>query len=368
MSDRLLTRRNNVRRHLRKLKIDSLLVTAPENVRYLTGFRGSDSYLLVTMTDEVILSDTRFETQLKEECPTFDVVVRRPDRSSMADEVVKAIKSRKLKNVGLEANSISLAAAEKLREELPTVNWCKTDGIVEAGRQVKDADELKVIARAIQVAETAFLETQDFFSGDERRSVTEKDWCICVEFEMRSLGAEGTSFPSIIAAGPKAALPHAIPGSERVIDHSLLLVDWGACVDGYCSDLTRTLILEKPSKKLVKVYETVLAAQQAAIKAIRPGVKAADVDAAARRVIDDAGFGKYFTHGTGHGIGLKVHEAPRLGSRSKETLQAGNVITVEPGIYLPGQLGVRIEDDVLVTKTGAKVLSHLGKTLKDMTI
>lgn len=364
MSNHFISRREKIRRRLKKEGFSAFLVTAKENVFYLTGFRGSDSYLLLTLRGDVLLTDTRFETQLKEDCPGLDSLVRRPDKTSMMEELVKRLKAEKFSSIAFEGGNVSWSFVEKFRQEAPSITPHAVENFVETLRQVKDAQEIALIRRALKINEKAFCIVRDAnFS-----SLSERDVQCLLDTTMRKLGAEGEAFPSIIAAGARAALPHAIPTDTKVASHNLLLIDWGCYLDHYCCDLTRTLLSRKPSKKLQTVYNTVLKAQLAAIAAIRPGIATKDIDAVARGVISDAGFGKYFSHGTGHGFGLKVHEQPRLGQRSNETLEAGMIITVEPGIYLPNLLGVRIEDDVLVTKNGAEVLSNLEKDMESMMV
>jgi Xaa-Pro aminopeptidase len=237
-----------------------------------------------------------------------------------------------------------------------------TSGLVEQLREIKDAAEIAQLRQAIWYAEKAF--------GVLRASLTpeksEKRVADELEYQMRLFGAKGYSFPSIVAAGARAALPHATPTDRPIGESDLLLVDWGASGALYKSDLTRVLVTGKISPKLERVYRVVLKAQQQAIAAIRPGAVAQDVDRVAREAIDRAGFGRYFGHGLGHGLGLEVHEAPRLTARNTAVLKPGMVVTVEPGIYLPGWGGVRIEDDVLVTRSGCEVLTQVPKQWEDI--
>jgi Xaa-Pro aminopeptidase len=262
--------------------------------------------------------------------------------------------------LAFESAALSVADFLTLKQKLGTVALKASSGRVEALRVRKDGEEIAAIRAAIDVAERAFT----MLRAGLRREESEKDAADALEGYLRRCGASAASFPPIVAVGPRAALPHAQPSSQaRLGDADFTLVDWGAAGRTYKSDLTRVVSTGKVTPKFETVYRTVLAAQERAIAAIRPGVMARQVDAEARSVIEEAGFGRFFRHALGHGIGREIHEAPRLHPRSKETLQPGMVVTVEPGIYLPDWGGIRIEDDVLVTSEGCEVLSHVPKSL-----
>jgi Xaa-Pro aminopeptidase len=353
-------RRDRIRRALRKTDAEALLVTDFTNVTYLTGFTGDDSYLLLGEGVDVILTDPRYTTQISEECPGLDILSRSPG-TSMLKIVAKAIRSAKISNLGFEADSTTVAFHEKLQGELRHCQLVSTQGIVQNVRQRKDASEIARIRQAVWYAEKGFGVIRAALQSDQ----TEKDLADSLEHQMRVFGATGCSFPSIVAVGDRAALPHAQPTTRELGSADFVLIDWGASDGLYNSDLTRVLVTGRISPKLERIYRVVLSAQQQAIEAIAPGAAAVDVDRAAREVIAEAGFGRYFGHGLGHGLGLQVHEAPRLSAESKQTLMPGMVVTVEPGIYLPGWGGVRIEDDVLVTKDGCEVLTTEGKQWDD---
>jgi len=359
--DRHASRRNKLRKAVKKAEAEALLVTNFTNVTYLTGFTGDDSFLLVHNDGELIISDGRYTTQLEEECPGLDLSIRPPD-VKMIEAAVKVVKSAKIRRLGIEADSMTVGLRDKLAEELPKVELVPTSGLVERLRQVKDRGEIDRIREAVRVAEKAFAVVR----ATLRPEMTEKFVADELEHQLRLFGARSSGFPSIVAMGPRAALPHAVPGERPIGDSDLLLIDWGADKALYKSDLTRVLATGKISPKFERIYRVVYEAQTRAIAAIRPGAKAKDVDAVARGVIADAGFGRRFGHGLGHGLGLDVHEAPRLGVKSDAVLKAGMVVTVEPGIYLPGWGGVRIEDDVLVTRDGHEVLTTVGKQLSEI--
>ena len=354
-------RRNKVRRVIGRQKLNALLITNPLNLRYLTGFTGGSGCLLIQPDGDTILSDTRFTIQIEEECPDLEAIIR--PRSESTSKTLAKLLGKIPGKLGIEAESVTIAQQERLFQHLSHWESVPTKSVVEEFRQIKDRYELARIRQAVDVADRAF----QYVRSHLKFSMSEIDICNMLEHQMRLLGAEDRSFPSIIGAGARAALPHATPSTQTSLGQSHLLFDWGAVVNGYMSDLTRVLIFTPDNKKFRTVYETVLTAQQAAIAAIKPGKTCEEIDAIARNIIAKAGFGKHFGHGLGHAIGLQVHENPRLTPGDKTVLKAGMVVTVEPGIYLKGWGGVRIEDDVLVTKTGCEVLSrNVSKSFEEM--
>ena len=363
MRDRYLGRRDKLRRAVKKSGADAILVTNFANVTYLTGFTGDDSYLLVRLDGDVILSDFRYTTQLEEESPGLEMQIRRHS-VTMPDWVAKTFKAGGVRHAALEADSASWSLLNQISEKVDRVETIPTSGLVENLREIKDKQELQDIRASIEAAEKAFGVLRATLRPDK----TERQVRDELEYQMRVFGAEDRGFPSIVATGPRAALPHAVPGESLVANSSILLVDWGARRNLYRSDLTRVLITGKISTKLERIYRVVLNAQLKAIDAIRPGVTGQEIDGIARGVIADAGFGRYFGHGLGHGIGLDIHELPRLATTSTTVLKPGMVTTVEPGIYIPEWGGVRIEDDVLVTRDGHEVLTSVPKTLEEMIV
>ncbi len=353
-------RRERLRRRLRRAGVTGLLITDFTNVTYLTGFTGDDSYLLLTVGDTLLLSDFRFTQQLSEECPELKTVIR-TSGVSMIETLQRAVRSCKINRLGIEAGSMTVSLYQQLSERLEGVELVATTGEVEQLREIKDREEIQAIRRAVDLAQRAF----GVIRAALRPEQTEKDLAAALEHQIRCFGGSGCSFTPIVGVGPRAALPHAVLSDRQVGESDFVLVDWGARDALYVSDLTRMLVTAKIPPKLETVYQIVLQAQQAGIDAIKPGVTMEDVDAAARQVIEQAGYGKRFGHGLGHGIGLQVHEMPRLAAGQKKPLKAGMVVTVEPGIYLPGWGGVRIEDDVLVTRSGREVLSTLSREFAD---
>jgi Xaa-Pro aminopeptidase len=358
------SRRDKLRKLVSKANANALLVTNESNVTYLTGFTGDSSYLLLMAKGEVLISDMRYTTQLEEECPKLKLEIR-PPGTKMHEELVKLIKSCGCANLAIEAGSMTVSFFEKLKEGCKETRLGTSEGLVEVLREIKDSEEVDAIRYAIKVAQSAFAVIRPALRPDR----TEKEVGDELEYQIRLFGGVCGSFPAIVGAGARAALPHGRPKEDvRLGDSEFVLIDWGAKARLYCSDLTRVLVTGKLSPKLRNVYGVVLKAQLAAIDSIRPGAVLKDVDAAARGTIERAGFGKEFGHSLGHGIGLNIHEGPRLASDQDGKLKAGMVITVEPGIYLPGWGGVRIEDDVLVTRSGCEVLTSVPKGLEESVI
>ena len=357
-------RRGKLLKRLRESKevsLDGLLVTGLANVRYLTGFSGDSSWLFLNPTTAVILSDTRYETQLADECSGLDVEIR-DAASTINDLAAKVFTKARCRKVGIEADHVTLAQHAALKEKVTSADLVATSGMVERLREVKDKWELEQIREAIRIAERGIGVVRSSLRADQ----TETEIRYLLEAAMRDFGATGPGFEPIVGVGPTAALPHAHAGQRKVSESPVLLIDWGAQTKShYRSDLTRVFITSKPTKQMEQVYKTVLAAHQAAIQAIRPGVKCADVDKIARGMIADAGFGKYFGHGLGHGFGLEIHESVRMSPLSKQEFEIGMVVTVEPGIYVPGKFGVRIEDDILVTSGGNEVLSSVPREFEE---
>lgn len=333
---------------------DATLISKPENVYYLSGFTGEDSWLLVGRKRRLIVTDSRFTEEAAKSAPGVEVFAR---KGGIAAETAGLLKGFG-EHVAFEAGDMTFETHRVLSAKRPrSVKLTPVTGLVEELRIFKDAFEIAAIRKAIAVAETAFRATLEDVDG----RTSEADFAGALEYAMRREGAEAAGFPSIVAGEPLSSLPHAKPGAMRVLDSPTLLVDWGARLGRYNSDLTRVVTWGKVSARLTRIWKVCKAAQKAALGSIKAGVRASTVDAAARRVIADAGFGEFFGHGLGHGVGLEVHEGPGLSPRSNARLAAGMVVTVEPGIYLPGEGGVRLEDMVLVTPGGAQVLTTISR-------
>lgn len=367
LMDYLNQRRQALLRDLKKDKVEVLLVTNEVNVTYLTGFTGDSSYVIATPRQFILISDTRFEQQISEECQGIEVVIRPHDQTTLEAAAAELIKTG-AKTVGLEAEHATLALQEQIAEKAPKLTFVPLKSKVESLRVVKDPSEVEQIRAAVRAAERAFT----MFKSMLREADTEKDMVDSMENYLRRSGARGSAFPPIVAVGDRGALPHAPPTSRTLGEGSKLLVDWGADLL-YKSDITRTFRSpfgtsptrrnkqERVGESLEQLHELVCRAQDAAVGLLRHGAVASEVDAAARQVFAKAGYGDYFTHGLGHGIGLQIHEAPRVRANSNDILEAGMVITIEPGLYIPGWGGVRVEDDFLITKEGATRLTTLPR-------
>lgn len=349
-------RRDNLVSKLDALEADAFLITDIKNVRYLTGFTGSAAFLLVSGESQTLLSDCRYEIQLADECPDLPIDIRDVS-STLIDSVKRLAESAGWKRLAIEAHRLTKVEFDQLQEGLSAIHLVETQNVIEDLRAIKDTFEIAAIRRSVSVNQTAFQNAVAAATAKQ----TEQEFAYRLEHEMRLLGASGFAFDPIVGVGPRAALPHGSPTDVQLGSSDNFLVDWGANVDGYLSDLTRMVITRQPSDKLIEIYAIVLEAQLAAIDSVRPGAKTHEVDRAARSVIEDAGFGDYFGHGCGHSFGLQIHESPFLSPSTDIELQAGMVLTIEPGIYLPGIAGVRLEDDLLVTENGCEILSNLPK-------
>ncbi len=339
--------------------VDVLLVSDLINVRYLAGYTGSNGVALVGPSMRVLITDFRYREQVAEEVdPSFDRRIAEAPQDLL--DLVKVVLGAGEQRLGFEADHMSVRQHEHLREALDErFELVGTSGLVEGLRAVKEPDEVRRIKAATELADASF----ERLLREGLVGRTERELALALETDMREHGAERPSFDSIVAAGAHGALPHAHPRQSEVRAGDLVVIDWGAEHDGYCSDCTRTVAAGDAGAEARDVYELVLEAQLAGLEAVRAGRGGREVDAVAREVIEAGGHGEQFGHGLGHGVGLAVHEAPRLSQRSQDELRAGNVVTVEPGVYLPGRFGVRIEDLVVVTEEGREILTSVQKRL-----
>ncbi len=336
--------------------LDALLVSALPNIRYLTGFTGSNGLLLIWPESAILLTDPRYAIQARAETRVRVRVVRGP----LIKVALSIIKRNKLKTIGFESSRIVHDTFAALSRELPLGATLEpTQGLVEGLRMVKSPVEVDRIRQAVETNSAAFAATIGHLSP----GVREYELAAELEHQMRRLGAESAAFETIALSGSNTALPHGHPSAKPLQDNELVLIDMGARRSGYTSDMTRMVFLGRPSDRVRRLYGAVLEAQLAALSVVRDGVRAEAVDRAARQVLGKHGLEKQFVHSTGHGLGLEIHEPPRLGRREKAKLKAGMVVTVEPGVYLEGFCGIRIEDTVLVTRTGCEVLTPTTKEL-----
>jgi Xaa-Pro aminopeptidase len=338
---------------LRERELDSLLVTNLVNVRYLSGFTGTNGLCVIGPEERLFVTDFRYVERARHEVPDFE---RLRGKQDLLGDAAERLSGR----VGFEDQHMSVRQHERLKGLVPEgVELVAAGGLVEELRAVKEPGELRAMREAASLADDMY----EYIASRGLVGRTEREVAVDVEREMRARGAEDPSFPSIVAAGANGALPHATPGGQKIEPDTLVIVDMGCRVDGYCSDCTRTFATGSLSDEAGSVYELVLAAQEESLAAVRPGADCRAVDAVARDKISAGGYGERFGHGLGHGVGLEVHEAPRLAQTADGTLVAGNAVTVEPGVYVPGAFGVRIEDLVVVTDVGSEVLSHFPKPL-----
>jgi Xaa-Pro aminopeptidase len=347
-------RRARLIRRIRREKLDALLVTNVHNVRYLSGFRGEDSALLVTPERTLLLTDSRYTEQAESETCGIGIVVR---KKAMMRVAAATARKAGVRTLGVEGRTMTLAEAEDLRKALPHVEVRPTRGMVERLRMIKDASEVAAISRAAEIADEAFRLTLPHVAPGK----TERELALVLERTMQDLGADEPAFPTIVAAGERSSLPHARPTDRRLRRGEAVLFDWGARWRLYASDLTRVVFLDKIPDDFQRRYRLVLAAQRRALSRVRPGLSAGKLDAAARSYLKARRCGKYFGHSLGHGVGLEVHEAPGISPGQDTLLKPGMVITIEPGVYVPGQGGVRIEDLVLVTRNGPRILTASPK-------
>jgi Xaa-Pro aminopeptidase len=340
--------------------VDALLVTHLPNVRYLTGFTGSAAQLLVTADALLFTTDGRYATQSAEqlgEAGVDAVIEIGATQAAQRDALVGALASAA--RLGLEAHAITWSHQLELARVLSGHDLVATTNLVERLRRVKEVGEVARIRAACAIADDALGVLLPTLADGP----TERDFALDLEVEMRRRGASGNSFDPIVASGPNAAKPHARPSARRVERGELVVIDFGCIVDGYCSDMTRTVSVGDPGPEARRVWDVVRQSQWAGREAVKAGADCAAVDRACRDVIVAAGWGDSFVHGTGHGVGLEIHEAPRVAASARDTLEAGSVVTVEPGVYLPGVGGVRIEDTVVVTPDGADPLTQFPKDL-----
>lgn len=336
-------------------QIDAMLVTNPINVSYLSGFTGDDSYILVTKDEAIFLTDARYTEQVKHETEGFRLVER---KSTLLEEVIREVKETNVKTVGFEEEYVTFATYQ-LFEKYIDAKMVGVAGSIEKLRLIKTPEEIKIIKVACGIVDQTF----DYILSFIKPGMTELQVSNEMEHHMRKLGAKSSSFDTIVASGWRSALPHGTATDKIIEKGDIVTLDFGALYNGYISDTTRTIAVGEPSDQLKEIYDIVLNAQIHGVDALKPGMTGKEADAVTRDYITKHGYGEAFGHSTGHGIGREVHEAPGLSHRSSTVLQPGMCVTCEPGIYIPGVGGVRIEDDVLITETGHEVLTRSKKDL-----
>ncbi|MCX6143869.1 MAG: Xaa-Pro peptidase family protein [Ignavibacteriales bacterium] len=349
-------RLQEVRKHLETSGLDALLVSHLPHVRYLTGFSGSNGLCVVTLSKQYFLTDNRYREQSKTEIDGFEIVIT-------SDTLLKAARKRGMingkKKIGFESQYLSVSTFENLKKLFPSASFVSKRSVIETIAAVKEESEIEAIKRAAAITDKVFRKVLLAL----KPGVRELDIAAEISYWHQRFGADGDAFESIVASGPRGALPHGRATEKRIRKGEFVTLDFGCKCKGYNSDLTRTVAVGPPTERGRKIYRIVLEAQRMAIEATRPGVPARNLDRVARRHIRQKGFGKYFSHSLGHGLGIEIHEPLRLSVKSKDVVRVGNVFTIEPGIYLQGVGGVRIEDDVVVRESGCEVITKSPKEL-----
>lgn len=345
-----------LRKAMQESQLEAFLVTSPINRRYMTGFTGSAGYVLITLEQAYLLTDFRYMTQAPQQAAGYTVVEHAAKPMSTVKELLD---KEGIKSLGFEQDLVTFSTYGVYSEQLKPVSLVPVSGLVEKLRIYKDENEIAIMQRAADLADSTFSHILNVI----KPGMTEREVDLEMEFFMRKNGATSSSFDTIVASGERSAMPHGVASNKVIETSDFVTFDFGALLDGYCSDLTRTIAIGNPADKLLEIYDIVLEAQLHTLEHIKPGMTGREADALARDIITKYGYGDQFGHSTGHGLGMEVHESPRLSKLSDDILEPGMVVTVEPGIYLPGIGGVRIEDDVVITESGIRLLTHSNKEL-----
>lgn len=346
----------NLRKKIRKLKLDAVLVTKKENYMYFSGFTGSSAWLVITEQDAVLVTDFRYTLQAGKQAPLFEINTY---KGSIIKELNDVMEDKKVERLGFEDSNLTVEKFNDYKSKLNLKELVPLGGILDEIREVKDSFELKVISKAVKIADDTFEHILKYI----RPGVAEVELAAEMEFFMRKQGATGSSFETIVASGVRSSMPHGVASEKKLENGDAITFDFGALYNGYCSDMTRTVFLGKPDKKLEKIYKIVLEAQIESSKGVKKGANGKDIDAIARDYIAQNGYGENFGHGLGHGVGLEIHEEPRLSMTAGKNMKNGMVVTVEPGIYVDGLGGVRIEDMVVVKDENPMILTSSSKEM-----
>jgi Xaa-Pro aminopeptidase len=347
---------NRLKEKLGSHGLEALLIGSSVNRRYLSGFTGTAGYVLITPQDSYLLTDFRYMSQAPEQALGFNVVEHAP---TFTDTVKELLAAQRITRLGFEQLHVVYADYAAWGTALQPIELAPVPGLIEELRVIKEPSELAVMQDAADLADATFKHILDYL----KTGAVESDIALEMEIFMRARGATSSSFDTIVASGERSALPHGVASGRAIGTNEFVKLDFGALYHGYCSDLTRTVVVGKPTDKHREIYAIVLEAQMHALSQIRPGMTGREADALTRDIISRYGYGEFFGHGTGHGLGMEIHEAPRLSLRSDTILTPGMTVTVEPGIYLPGFGGVRIEDDIVITESGIKILTSSPKDL-----
>lgn len=354
-----MNRIEGLKERLKAENLDAILLLNDSNIRYISGFTGSDSYVVISKDANAFITDSRYTEQAEAECKSFEIIRWGRPLLGLHETIQSHCEKQGIKKLAFERDHVNYGMYEKLSKALPEVELVPTSNLVEDLRGIKDEEEIACMRKAAAIADAAFTEILKYI----KPGVSEMDIERELQYLIKKLGAEDVGFPSIIASGKNSSLPHAIPGQKKIELGDFVTLDFGATYKGYRSDMTRTIIVGAANDKQKEIYDIVKMAQELASKAIKAGVNCKVPDTAARDHISNAGYGQNFGHGLGHGVGLDIHEEPYLSPAAEKCLEKGNVVTVEPGIYLPNWGGVRIEDTVVVLEDGIEVLTKSSKEL-----
>ena len=342
---------------IKKNSLDGLFLITDPNIRYISGFTGSDSYVLVTQNKNYFITDSRYTEQAEVQCKDFDVIRWGKPCKSLIETLKDLADKEGLKKVGFEKEYVNYGLYEELSKGLPSIELVPTSSLVEELRYIKDQEEIDNIRKAASFADEAFDKILKLI----KVGMTEKELGLELEYQMRKAGADGISFDTIFISGKKTSLPHGQPSEKKIEYGDFITMDFGALCNGYCSDITRTIVVGEVSEEQKKIYDIVKLAQKTGLETIKAGLVGKDVDAKVREAMGE--YNQYFGHGLGHGLGLVIHEQPFMSANCDRVLEENCVVTVEPGIYIPNWGGVRIEDTVVVKNDGVEILTHSPKKL-----
>lgn len=353
---------NRIDRLLKQMEekgLESLFLNNVQNIRYISGYTGEDSYILISPKGKWFITDYRYKEQAEEECKDFEVICRERQKVSLGQCLNTLLNDHGIKQMGFERNHITYGMIEDIKNDLKAIDALPTTGIVEKMRYIKDKEEIALTKKAAKIADKAFSQLMTTI----KVGMTEAEAALELEYYMRQLGAEGVAFETILLAGARTSMPHGIP-SEKVIEHGdFVTIDFGALYKGYRSDMTRTFIMGEASEEQIRLYNSVLTSQKIGVETVKAGITGKEPDDRVKEILVRDNYYEHAGKGLGHGIGLDLHEPPFLSQICQDTLEENCVITIEPGVYIPGFGGVRVEDTVIVTKDGCEIITHTPKEL-----
>jgi Xaa-Pro aminopeptidase len=360
MNEVFAARLDRFRKELDERGLGAALVTKRENIRYMSGFTGTSASLVITGNRQILITDSRYTEQAKIQSPGWCVI---ETKSNTHETIGQVLSENGCKCLGFEDSNMVYKSYMELKQKI-NLEMAPMGEIIEKMRIIKDKNEIDTIRKAVEIADKAF----EYILNVIKPGLTEKEVASELEHFMKKNGADGEAFETIVASGSRSSLPHGVASDKRIMDGDVVTLDFGAVYNGYCSDMTRTVFVGEPDEEMKKVYNIVLDAQLCALERVSEGLQGKEIDSVAREYISKAGYGDFFGHGLGHGVGLEVHEGPRLSPRSDTVIENGMTVTVEPGIYLPGKGGVRIEDLVVINGSKPEILTASNKAMTVLTI